>query len=297
MKDRAKAVGMLVTAMLIFGSIGLFVRYISFPSSIVAFVRAFIGVIFLICVMLLKGTKVSLASIKQNLLILVLSGAAIGFNWILLFESYRYTSIAVSTLCYYVAPIIVTIFAPIVLKEKLSIKRIACAFVALIGVGLISGLLSSNVLKQGEERGIILGLGAASLYASAILLNKRLHNITAMDRTIFQLLVAAIVLIPYNLITCDFGDLVAQPLTFILILFVGIVHTGLAYYLYFGAMEHLSGQSIAITSYIDPLVAVMISVLLLKEYCDVYTVIGGIAILGAAVISELPNKGRRKNDH
>lgn len=290
MKTRTKALAMLVTSMLIFGSIGLFVRYISLPSSVIAFVRALIGLAFLLCVIVIKKTQLSWAAIQKNLLILIFSGAAIGFNWILLFESYRYTSVAVSTLCYYMAPVIITFLAPFILKEKVSVTRILCTLIALIGVALISGILNGTPMASGEIKGILFGLGAATLYASAILLNKHLRCIEAMDRTICQMAVAAIVLIPYNFVTCELGAIALKPITLFLLLIIGIIHTGLAYYLYFGSMEDLSGQTIAITSYVDPVVAVIISALLLREPFDIFTVLGAIAILGAAVISELPHK-------
>jgi len=297
MKKQIGAMAKLISSMLIFGSIGLLVRYIPVPSSVVAFVRAFVGVIFLLIVLMVKGTKLSLPAIKNNLVYLSLSGIAIGFNWILLFESYRYTSVAVSTLCYYMAPIIVTLLSPLILKEKITAKRLLCVLAALGGMALISGIFKSGSLQSGETRGIVLGLSAAVLYATVILLNKQLRCIGAMDRTVCQLLVAAVILLPYNLLSCDIASVRVTPSGWILLAVAGVIHTGLAYYLYFGSMEHLSGQSIALASFIDPVVAVLISITILAEPFDVYTVVGAAAILGAAVISELPMKKRYPVDH
>lgn len=291
MEKRVGAMIKLVSAMVIFGSIGLLVNFIPLQSSMIAFVRAFVGVVFLIAVLLIKREKLSLSSIRKNFVYLLPSGIAIGFNWILLFESYRYTSVAVSTLCYYMAPVIVTLLSPLALKEKITAKRLLCVMAALVGLSMISGVFESATLQSGETKGISFGFGAAILYATVILLNKKLRNISAMDRTVVQLLISAIVLLPYNLMTCDVSSIVITTPVWILLAVAGIIHTGLAYYLYFGSMEHLSGQSIALASYIDPVIAVIISVMILKEPFDVYTVIGAIAILGAALISELPNRG------
>lgn len=295
MKNRIGALLRLIASMLIFGSIGLFVRNIPLPSSIVAFVRAFVGVLFLLAVMLCRKTRLSMEAIRKNWIWLLLSGSAIGFNWILLFEAYRYTSVAVATLCYYMAPIIVTLLAPVLLKEKLTVKRLVCVLAALAGMAMISGVFNTVSLSGGAVRGIALGFGAAALYASVILLNKQLRDIGAIDRTVCQLFVSAVVLLPYNLLTCDIRALSATPTALFLLVVVGIIHTGLAYYMYFGAMAHLSGQSIAIASYIDPVVAVLISIAVLREPYDAFTVIGAAAILGAAVASELPQKERSKS--
>ena len=90
--------------------------------------RGYIGAAFLLVIMLLTGKKPDLKAIKNNLLPLVLSGAAIGVNWILLFEAYNYTSVAVATLCYYMQPVMLIILTPFLLKEKLSKAKIICGF-------------------------------------------------------------------------------------------------------------------------------------------------------------------------
>ena len=287
MSKRAAALAKLIASMLIFGSIGLLVRYIPLGSSLIAFMRAIIGVIFLLIILLLKQQKISLIAVKQNLLFLVLSGAAIGFNWILLFESYRYTSVAVSTVCYYMAPIIVISLSPFVLKERITIRRLFCIIVAILGIALISGVFDISNLQGKEITGILFGLGAAGLYATAILFNKQMRSIDAMDRTVCQLFVASVILLVYNLLSSGFSFESITPVSMMLLAVAGIVHTGLAYYLYFGSMEYLSGQSIAIASYIDPVVAVMISAVILQESLTTETIIGAIAILGAAFVSEI----------
>lgn len=192
----------LILAMTIFGTIGIFVKYIPLPSSMIAFVRGFVGVAFLLLVTLIKRTKISFKDIKRNLLLLCISGAFIGINWILLFEAYRYTTVATATLCYYMAPIFVTIASPFVLKEKLTVKKVLCVFVALIGMVFVSGIVGTDSLHISVP-GILCGVGAAFFYACVILLNKHLKDISSYDMTMTQLLVAAIVILPYVLLTED----------------------------------------------------------------------------------------------
>lgn len=294
MNKRTISLMKLIGSMLIFGSIGLFVRYIPLESSQIAFIRAFVGVLFLSIAMSLKRKRISASAVKKNLLYLILSGTAIGFNWILLFESYKYTSVAVSTLCYYMAPIIIIALSPIVLKEKLTGKHLLCIAAALFGIFMISGVFSVGSIKGSEGKGILLGLGAAALYATAILCNKQLCNIGAMDRTVCQLLITAMVLLPYNLFATDLNFTAVTPGSLVLLVAVGVIHTGLAYYLYFGSLDHLSGQSIAIASYIDPVVAVLLSAFILREPFTAETMVGAAAILMAALVSEIPLKRGKK---
>ncbi len=284
----------MISSMVIFGTIGLFVRNITAPSAIIALFRAVIGTAFLLLVVAIRKKPISISSIKRNAALLWLSGICIGFNWILLFEAYRYTSIAIATLCYYMAPIFVLILSPFMLKEKLSIKKTLCILVALVGMVCVSGVLGSSVPTQGELKGIVLGLSAASLYAAVILMNKQLNQIEAYDKTIIQLGVCGLVLIPYCFFTYQPGSIVFTATTCALLLLVGVVHTGLAYFLYFGSMSHLTGQSIAIISYTDPVVAVIVSILLLNEHLEIFDLLGALLILGAALLCELPGKKKEK---
>lgn len=282
----------LTLSMVIFGTIGLFVRVIPLPSSVIAFFRGLVGMAFLLLVVRLTGKKVSGASIRRNLPRLCVSGAALGLNWILLFEAYRYTTVATATLCYYLAPIIIMLVSPIVVKEKLTAKKALCIFAALVGMVFVSGVSSGTLPAAGELRGILFGLAAACLYATVVLINKGIRDIEALDRTIVQLGVSAAVLAPYILVTEDLFTLLPQlsPVSFAMLVFVAIVHTGVAYALYFSSIRDISAQTAALFSYIDPVVAILLSALLLGERMTPASAVGAVLVLGSALVSEMPTK-------
>lgn len=280
----------LILAMTIFGTIGIFRKYIPLSSGIVAFTRGFLGVAFLLVFTKIKKIKMDRAAIKEHLKVLLISGGFIGLNWVLLFESYRYTSVAVATLCYYMAPIFVMVASPFLLKEKLTMKKIICVFVALVGMVFVSGVLDGGISDISELKGIFLGLGAAALYASVVMMNQKLREVPTYDKTIMQLGAATIVLIPYILLAEDLSAVVLTPLITVMLVIVGIVHTGISYALYFGTMNSLKAQTVALFSYIDPIVAIILSALFLKEPMTIYSCIGAVLVLGATLISELPEK-------
>ena len=277
----------MIGAMVIFGTIGIFRKYIPMSSGLIAMARGLVGVLFLLLVLAIRRERLSWSAIRQNLWRLLVSGGLIGFNWILLFEAYNYTSVATATLCYYMAPIFVTLAAPIVLRERLTVRKLILPFVALFGMVLVSDILNVGVSDLGELRGIVLGLGAAALYASVILLNKKLCGISAYDRTVMQLTAAFAVLVPYVLLVEDVTATAFEPLSVGLLLVVGVLHTGIAYALYFGAMRDLSAQTVAIFSYIDPILAVLLSAFFLGEPMGAGVIAGGILILGAALAGEI----------
>ena len=280
----------ILISMAIFGTVGIFVRFIPMASAAIAFCRGVLGCAFLLILMALTGKKPNLGDIKRNGWILAISGAAIGINWILLFEAYRYTTVAIATICYYLAPAFVTLGSPLV-GEKLSSKKLGCIGVALVGMVFVSGVLQAN--QSGNFLGVLLGLGAAVFYASVILMNKKISPISAYDKTLCQLGAASLVIAPYLLLTggMDFSQMTG--LGWGMLLVVGIVHTGIAYALYFGGIRDVNAQTAAILSYLDPVLSILLSAWILRERLDVFSVIGAVLILGSALYSELPS--RKKN--
>ena len=290
LKTEQKSKLQLAFALFMFGTIGIFVRHIAMPSSVIAASRGLIGTIFLLLYIRQKRQALSFADIRSNRRILLLSGTFIGFNWILLFEAYRYTTVAIATLCYYMAPVFVILASVFLFKERLTPLKGFCLAGALFGMLLVSGVLQNGFAGNADARGILLGLGAAVLYASVILLNKHLKNISALDATIVQLAASALVLLPYILLTENLHSIAISPAGLILLLTVGILHTGIVYALYFGSIRNLKGQTVALYSYIDPLVAILLSALLLKEPLGVTGIVGAVLILGATLVSELPRR-------
>lgn len=277
----------LMGSMIVFGSIGLFRRWIPLPSGMLSMLRGLIGAGFLLLIMLIFKKPIDRSAIRKNLITLLLSGAMIGFNWILLFEAYRFTTVATATLCYYMQPVFVLLAAPIFLKEKLTAKSVVCAVLALVGMVLVTGVATGTVPSKNDTVGILLGLAAAALYAGVILVCKKLTEIDAYNKTFIQLGTAGIVLIPYTLLaeTCSVNQF--STTVVLLVLVVGLVHTGIAYTLYFGSMRPLPARTIAIFSYIDPIVALLLSALFLKEPMGIFEICGAALILGSTLFSEL----------
>ena len=282
-KNRAR-IGM-VASMTVFGSIGLLVRNIPLPSAEIALYRAVLALLLLGGVLLRKRQKTyqSLIPPKRDLLLLFASGAAMGFNWILLFEAYRYTTVSTATLSYYFAPVLVTVISPLLFRERLNARQIVCFVVSTVGVVLLTGI---SAVSQRELLGIALGLSAACLYASVVLINKGLGEGDPIVRTAVQFFSAIIVLTPYVLLTGGMSLSGVTGIGWICLLCVGLLHTGVTYCVYFSSLRGISGQEAAILSYIDPLVAVLLSVFVLGEAISLLQIVGGILILGASAVNE-----------
>ena len=280
---------MMIISMTVFGTLGLFVRNIPLPSGELALSRAVLALILIGFYLLVTKQKIPFSSIKKDLPLLLLSGAAMGINWILLFQAYKYTTVSVATLSYYFAPVLVTVLCPVIFKEKMRAKQWLCFLMSTLGLVMLT--VTGSVEKgKSDLAGILFGLGAAVFYAYVVLLNKFIKGVGGIHRTFLQFVSATAVLIPYVLFSGSFGLGSLDGVGWASLLAVGLFHTGITYCLYFSALKELPGQKAAILSYIDPLVAVLVSVLILHEKISTWQIVGGVLILGFTLWNEISAK-------
>lgn len=274
-----------IISMMIWGSVGIFVRYIDIPSLEIAFLRAAVAAVFLLIFGIFNRRSNKSLYNRKNLLLLIASGTAIGLNWVLLFQAYKYTTISNATLSYYFAPVFVVLLSPIVLKERFTAFKLLSVFGALAGLLLI--LSNQTNASQGQYNhvlGMTFGIVAAVLYAGVVLLNKYIKNFSGFDMTFIQITTTALVLFPFII---SRGQLHIDGLnTLLLVLIIGIVHTGIAYLIYFSAIKNIRAQSAAMLSYIDPVSAILFGTLILGESVNMIQILGGLMILGFTFIGE-----------
>jgi len=279
---------MLMASMVIFGTLGPFVRNIPVSSGELALYRAILAAVLIGGFLLITGQRIPFARIRKEVPLLLASGMAMGVNWILLFEAYKYTTVSVATLSYYFAPVIVTVVCPVLFKEKLTRRQIVCFVMSTLGLVMITGI---GEMGGGKDLvGILFGIGAAVFYAAVILLNKFIRNVEGIHRTFLQFLSAIVILAPYVLWTGGITLGGMGALGWANLLIVGCVHTGVTYCMYFSSLKELPGQKAAILSYIDPLVAVLISVTVLGETMTLWQAAGGALILGFTLLNEIAPK-------
>ena len=275
----------IIGSMAVFGTIAFFVRNIALPSGELALCRAVIAAVTLLIYQLFTKSLIRWEDIKQELPLLFFSGAAMGINWILFFQAYKYTSVALATLSYYFAPVLVTVASPLLFKERCGRRQVFCFVMSTLGLVLVIGV--SGFGGGGDMAGILFGLGAAVFYAIVVLCNKSIKHVTGINRTFLQFIASIIVLLPYVSFTGGFHLGALDTGGIVSLLIVGVGYTGIAYTLYFSSLRYLSGQEASILSYIDPLVAVAVSVTLLAETVSPLQIVGGAMILGFTILNEV----------
>lgn len=279
--------------MSVFGMMGPLVRGIDLPSSAIACLRAWLSAVALSGYILLSGKKYDRTANMRVLKPMLLAGVCIAIDWIGLFEAYKYTTIATATVFYYTAPVIVFLVSPLLLGERFTAKHLLCAVTAFAGMIFVSGMADSGIPALADIKGILFALFGAAGYATIILINKKCPGGDPIIRTLIQLATAAVITTPYVLATENVRNFTfsAKSITFLLILAIGF--TALTYIFYFDLILKIPARTVAMFSYADPILAVLISVFILSEPFTPANVIGTVLIIGAALVSEI--KGEKKS--
>lgn len=272
--------------MVIFGTNGLIVANISLGSAEIVLMRTFLGSLFLLAIVLVKRSF-SFADLKADLIPATIGGAALGLNWVLLFSAYRSAGVGLSTLTYYCGPIIVLALSPVLFREKLTWNKLLAIAAVAVGMFCITG-----DIKPGSDvqTGILFGGGAALLYASLIVANKRVKRLSGLNCAMYELIVAFFVVLIYLLASNVKLPVIPAAEDIVWVLAIGLVNTGLAYYLYFSSLQKLPGQTVALVCYIDPLTALLVSGAFLGEKLFAVQIAGAVLILGGACLGELKFK-------
>jgi len=285
---------MMIIAMSLFGTLGVFTYFIDLPASIIVVGRGLIGASFLLLMIYIGGSRLSKDDIYGNMFTLICSGVCLGLNWLFLFEAYKSIEISVATVLNYMTPALVILISPIVLKTRITMNKLICALLALFGLVLVTGILE-NGLEDINSYGIICGVMAAVFYTGLVVFNKQLKSIGSYDRTFVQLLIAGLVIAVYCLFTVDFGTLEVDTTSVILLVIIAVFQTAVAFTLYFGSLAYLDAPSAVMYGYIEPVLSIFLSVVILHEDLGPIGWMGAALILGSTFFSEIWSRRKERS--
>ena len=271
-----------IFALLLFGSNGIIASYIALSSTEIVLYRTLIGSILLLFLFTITQNKWTFYKYKKHFAYLTLSGVAMGLSWMFLYEAYNRIGVSISSLLYYCGPVIVILLAPIVFKEKLTVHKLVGLFSVFIGIIFVNGNLVNGIR---DLSGMFYGMMSAVMYAFMVIFNKKATNISGLENSLLQLAISCITVAVFILFRGDFIFAIPQGSIFPLF-FLGLVNTGIGCYLYFSKLDKLPVQSVSILGYIEPLSAVILSVIILKESLTAMQIIGAVLVLGGAIYAE-----------
>ena len=279
---------MYIASLLIFGSNGVFAAHIDLSSAEIVCMRTLIGSAALILVLLLSRTGLDWGAMRREALKLIAAGICLGVNWALLFEAYKLMSVSMATLTYYTSPVIVLLLSPVLLKEKQSVRAYIGMAAAVVGLVLAVGLSDAAITATG----LLVGLGSAAFYAALIVFNKKIDGVSGLPLTTIEMVIAACVMVPYVLLT---GGRIGFPPDMegtLYLLFLCLVNTGLACFIYFSSMNKLPARAVALFGYVDPVSALIFSAVFLGDRLGVAQLAGAALVFAGAAWGQ--STGRQK---
>ena len=246
--------GAYLCAMLLFGTLGLFVRQAHVAGDVLAFLRTLIGAAFLGVLLLFQRHRIQKIGGRQ-LLYVLLSAAFLGFNWVFLFEAYAAATISIATVIYYTAPLLALLAAVFLFHESVTLRIVLGIVLTMGGLLCITQVTGTAV----QLKGILFAAAAALCYAGVLLTNRFLHDIDGLYFTFLQLLCSAGILFVYLLLEGRIQLIPELPAaSWPWIMRIAVVHTGVAYALYFTSLHHLTSSQAAVGSYLDPCIALLL---------------------------------------
>ncbi len=272
-----------IFALLLFGSNGIVASFIDLNSQSIVLLRTLTGSILLIAIFFIGGGKLTFYKHKKQLLFLAVSGIAMGTSWMFLYEAYTLIGVGIASLLYYCGPVIVIALSPLLFGEKLTAYKIIGFLIVAVGVVFVNGNAFGG---NSDMLGIACGLLSAVMYAFMVICNKKAKDITGLENSALQLTTAFLTVALF--VGLKQGYAMQIPSSSIVpVLVLGLVNTGIGCYFYFSSIGKLKVHTVAICGYLEPLSAVLFSVIFLKETMSPLQITGAVLIIGGAVIAEL----------
>jgi len=271
-----------ILALLLFGSNGVAASHIGLTSYEIVLLRSLLGSILLIVIFFFAKLKLTALRHKKDMIYIALSGMAMGADWLFLFEAFAQIGVSIGTLINYLGPVIVVAISPLLFKERITGFKLMALFMVLLGVFFISG---QAVIQGSSTWGLICaGLSAIS-YAAMVIFNKKSRQVTGLENATLQLLFAFLTVAVFFGLKQGFYIEIAAG-DWLPILWIGLLNTGVGCYLYFSSIGNLPVQTVAICGYLEPLSAVVFSLIFLHETMFPLQVLGAALIIGGALFGE-----------
>ena len=285
---------MFVAAMLIFGSNGVFASMLEMSGAQLVLLRTLIGGAVLLIIILISRSRTPKEVLLREKWRLLFAGVCLCANWALLFEAYNLMNVSLATLTYYTAPVLVLVLAPLVLKERQNGLAYLGMAVVIVGMLLVVG---TDFGEGGvSATGLIVGLGSAVFYAMLMLVNKQITGVSGLNLTFIEIVIAAVILLPYVLATSGGVPLPTDARGIFALLFLCTVNTGFACWLYFSSMNRLPAKAVALMGYFDPVSALIFSAVFLDERLSGVQLAGAVLVLAGALVGQFRPRRFTKTD-
>ncbi len=280
-----------LAGLLLFGSNGVVASFIHLNSYEIVLLRSVLGAALLLVLFRLLGGRFTFRQHRRDALFIALSGVAMAADWLLLFEAYAQIGVSLGMLINYTGPALVIALSPVIFKERITWPKITALAAALLGAVFISGQAAGEGVSAW---GLLCAALSAVAYAVMVLTDKLAKDVTGMENAALQLFCTAVVVALFVGFRQGFAIQIA-PAEWLPVLWLGLANTGIGCCLYFSSIGALPAQSVAVCGYLEPLFAVVLSMLILHESMSPLQLAGACLIIGGAVFGECYKKSKASN--
>ena len=269
-------------AVLLFGMTGLFAKFINLSPFIIVFGRVFVASIFILIWLILSKETIKLKN-KSDYKKLLIMGGILAIHWTTFFAAIQLSNVAIGMLTFSTFPVFVSLFRPLINKDKISKKEVLFGFITIIGILFIIPL--KDVFSD-TMLGSIIGVFSGAVYAIFTIFNEKLvKTYNGKKVAFYEQAAASIFLLPSLFIiqpTISVNDIV-------LIILLGTLFTGIAHTMFINGLRYVSAYTASIITMMEPLYSIVLAYFILGEKLDLYTIIGGFIILSTVVLISFDN--------
>lgn len=280
MKTKSSGLLILHLSVLFFGLSSVIARSITWHAALIAWGRVTLSSLFLFFVLRKQKIPTEISEGKDRLLFL-LAGVLLAVHWTTFTLSVKEGSVAIATVTYAAFPMFTAFLEPLLFKEKYRLRDFLYAAVMLIGVILLA---QPSGFSAGRITGVVFGMIASLTFALLSLINRELRIRHPGEKVAFgEQRVAIVVLLPSVFLFPVSFD--ARNLALIILL--GMMCTAIAYSLFINALESVRVQTAGLVTGLETVYAILFAMFFLGENPAPAEIIGGVIVLGVAVISTL----------
>lgn len=279
----------IITAGTLWGLMGLFVRKFTngygFTSGETSSIRLILSGIIFFLLIAIKDFKLLKVKLKDFWVFVCLGFFSIYCMTNFYFKSMMSdTSISVSAILLYTAPIIVMVFSCVLFKERFTAKKLISLILAFFGCVLVCSVDGAKVTVTGFIYGLLSGFAYASYSIFGKIAMKRgyfsytISGYSFIIAGIFSLLLGK-----PHIILQKFETLKLNLSLFVWVLAIALVTAILPFVFYTKGLEKTPAGKASVMASVEPLVATVCG-LFLGEKITFSVILGIVGILSAIVI-------------
>lgn len=265
-----------ILAAAIWGSAGVFIKYLNLPPAIITFFRFAVPAVILLAVFVCLKRPV----FRGGLRMIFVGSLANVIKTFFYFWGFTLASVGNAIKVYFIWPVITAIMGALLLKEKISKRNIFLFIIAFAGICLIYSDKNFSFSDRDFAGMAAMMVSALATAVFMVAFKKISAGYSKYEMIFHQNALGALVFLPFIFFDSyvpSFGQLAIVSFYAVLVGIVGFV-------LLFSAMKKIKISTVSFLAYFEPVSAIIFAAVLLGERLSANTLAGGALVVAAAML-------------